>query len=312
MTLGSIPALRSFERRNPVSLFFNQNKFYKPGKGVEKDEPERIAPIKFFELYGRKFGKFVELNLISFVVMLPIILFIYAMIYSNYSNTLESAGLEISSIWTLMLQVTLMYHQYVPAIIRNILLVISILAYGPLKAGMTYVMRNYSLENHAWLSDIWERAKSNFKQALFAGLVDVLVVVVFVYNLFETPDGGIYTLAKYVSIIFCLFYSFMRRYIYEMIVTVELPMSAIFRNSLLLAFIGIFRNLLATILNVGIWVLYLVLIIGVTHLAEIVLLPFLIFSFTNFISVFTTYPVVQKYIVDPALEAQEGGAIADE
>lgn len=291
-----------------MALFFNQKKFYKPGKGVEKDEPEKIAPIKFFELYGRKFGKFVELNLIYFVVTLPITLFVYAMIYANFSNALESAGLEIASIWTLILQVTLMYHEYVPSIIRNILLVISIMAFGPMKTGITYILRNYSQENHAWISDAWERAKSNFKQALFAGLFDIMVIVILVYNLLEAPSGGIYSVAKYASVLFALIYSFMRRYIYEMIIAVELPISAIFKNAFLLAFIGIFRNCLASVLNAIVWILCIVLIVAVRPEIELIILPCLIFSFTNFISVFTTYPVVQKYIVDPALAGQAGEA----
>ena len=45
----------------------------KPGPGVSKDEPQKKAFFKFFELYGRKFWKLVIANLLYVLVSLPVV-----------------------------------------------------------------------------------------------------------------------------------------------------------------------------------------------------------------------------------------------
>lgn len=56
-----------------MGLFSNKS-YYKPGKGVEKDAPQKNAFFHFFELYGRKFWRFIEVNFIYLLVLLPILL----------------------------------------------------------------------------------------------------------------------------------------------------------------------------------------------------------------------------------------------
>ncbi len=49
---------------------FNYNK---PGRGISKDEPEKKAFFRFFELYFRKFWKLMVANLLYILVSLPIV-----------------------------------------------------------------------------------------------------------------------------------------------------------------------------------------------------------------------------------------------
>ncbi len=74
-----------------MALFSNK-RYYKPGKGVEKDAPEKNAFFKFFELFGRKFWRFIEVNLIFLVVLLPVIMAIYAQIYDVTYTQFEKRG----------------------------------------------------------------------------------------------------------------------------------------------------------------------------------------------------------------------------
>ncbi len=287
-----------------MSLFFNSKKFYKPGPGVEKDEPQKIAPVRFFELLGRKFWKYVELNLVYFLILLPIILYIYTFIYQNSYFALEAAGVQIGDIYTLILHLAMLYFEYVPVFIQIILLIASIICYGPAKVGMTYVLRNFTNERHAWLSDMLDKAKENFRQGLFFGILDIIVFLVVFYNLAYAEGEGLLRIAKYLSILFFVFYGFMRRYIYQMIVTVNLSVFDIFKNAWLLAFIGIFRNVGVSIVNGLIWVGTIILIVTFSML-EIPILACLIYSFTSFLGVFATYPLIKKYLVDPILAQQQ-------
>jgi uncharacterized membrane protein YesL len=412
---------------------FSYNKYYKPGKGVEKDEPEKRSFFKFFELFFRKFWRYVELNLIQFLVLLPVLLFLLATCYDYlftemaptvvtddlktvaaieqtmqtyagqtvYGQVLDHGNLEGATedvdgpgyvslelgslqeengtvwfasgdtivtfyldndealpvsgstedetvdlgadqileltvsadgtsaaaavhteasttmlsvegfninVWTLLLQIAMMYYQYVPSVLRNLLLLLSCLAFGPTKAGITYVLRNFSQQQHAWLSDVWDKAKENWKQAMLFGIVDFVVLGVFVFNMTyrggDVLDGTLLMVMKYVSVLVAFIYCIMRKYIYLMMVTVDLTTSALVKNAWLLTFLGAGRNVAATFGNGILWLLVLAGTIALNHMFEF-LLPVLLFSFTGFINVSACYPLVDKYLVIPIKELQE-------
>lgn len=411
---------------------FSYNRYFKPGKGVEKDEPEKRSFFKFFELFFRKFWKYVEINLLQFLVLLPVIMFIMATLYdyaftavapavvtddlktvevieSNMQlyagqtvtgqvldhgtlesdsedtegpgyvslllGTLSEAGsittftadetetivtfyldseedlsvydstettdlaadmvvdLTVSEdaaqvrvvaytdvsttvlsvegfnidVWTLLLQITMLYYTYVPSIIRNILIIVSILAFGPVKAGITYVLRNFSQQQHAWLSDIWDKAKENWKQAMLFGVLDFVILGLCVFDL--TYDGAgligstMLTVMKYVAVLIGLIYCIMRKYIYLMMVTVDLKTSALIKNAWLLTFLGSARNFFCTLGNAVLWCLLYVAVILINHLLEFIF-PLLMFSLTGFLNVSVCYPLVNKYLVIPIQEMQ--------
>ena len=60
-----------------LGLFGNYDK---PGPGVSKDEPPKAAPIRFFEIFARKFSKLVQLNLI-FIMPTLVALVLMFLIY---------------------------------------------------------------------------------------------------------------------------------------------------------------------------------------------------------------------------------------
>ena len=400
-----------------MGLFSNKS-YYKPGKGVEKDAPQKNAFFHFFELYGRKFWRFIEVNFIYLLVLLPILLAVYTEVYdtmyttflrwdaesqnedSNYASgtcatytdgnltvtakdpgasgndytlditpdkngtftvklytdrgeaakdsnntvdtwfTLEgvstvdelvdykndyvtfegtgelktlhavklSGGDGLMSLFTPLLYLAMLYYQYVPMPIQLILLIASVLCYGPTKCGVTYVLRNYSRESHSWLSDIWDKAKENWKQGMFFGVLDCIIAALVVFNLTFHPTGNLVTVmrvCKYVTLLVGMFYVFMRKYIYLMIVTVKLNLKSLITNAWLLAFIGIFRNFFSGLANLLLWVLSYVLIMAVHPFLEIVLLGMFLYSFTGFLSISACYPLVDKYLVKPIEEMQK-------
>ncbi len=291
-----------------MALFSNK-KYYKPGKGVEKDAPEKKAFFKFFELYGRKFWKYIEVNLMYFLILLPLILYIYATAYDAGYYWMIDLGFtqdEIEQVWTPLLYSTTLYFLKVPASVRNLLLIVSVLAYGPVKVGLTYVLRNFSNEKHAWISDIWDKARANWKYGMFFGILDMLCVLLLIFNLNYSANGiPIMRLCRCASIAATVVYCFMRRYIYLMIVTVDLNLKSLILNSWLFSFTGILRNIGVSLLNTAIWVGIYLLILLVFPLAEAIFIPFFVFSFTNFLGIFVIYPLVDRYLVKPIKEMTE-------
>lgn len=398
-----------------MALFSNK-RYYKPGKGVEKDAPEKNAFFKFFELYGRKFWRFIEVNFIYLIVLLPMLMTIYAEVYDTLYTTFErwgytgtyatysdgnmtvtskmigasgndytldidadkygtytvtlytdrgaaakdatntvdtwftlekvkdvdelaayendyvtfsgsgpltpvheaklSGGDGLMSMFTPLLYLTMIYYKHIPPAIQLILLVLSVLAYGPAKCGITYVLRNYSRQTHSWISDIWDKAKENWKQGMLFGVLDCIVAFLVVFNMtFQPPEhiATVMQLSKYLTLLLGMFYVFMRKYIYLMIVTVRLNLRSLVKNAWLLAFIGIFRNVFSGLANLLIWVVAYLLIMAVHPFFEILFLGLLIYSFTNFLSISASYPLIDKYLVKPieAMQAEEAAKNAD-
>ena len=287
---------------------FSSNRYFKPGKGVERDEPQKKAFFRFFELYFRKFWKYILINLIYVAVLLPFILYLYATVYDMLYYLFMAMGFtpeQIENVWTPFLYLATLYYNYLPAPVTNVLLVLSVLAYGPCRAGMTYVLRNFACEQHAWISDIWDKAKENWKQGMLFGVLDMLVLFVAVFNLSYRPEsigGGmasLLTASKYLTVLAVLLYSYMRKYIFLMIVTVKLKATAIVKNAWLLMMIGIFRNVGSGLLNALLWLGGYALVLLVHPMFEALLLPFLLPVCTNLINIFASYPLIRKYMVEP-------------
>jgi uncharacterized membrane protein YesL len=169
------------------------------------------------------------------------------------------------------------------------------------------VLRNYSRQTHSWLSDIWDKAKENWKQGMLFGVIDWAIAALVVFNLTFQPSEDLVTImkvSKYVTLIVGMFYVFMRKYIYLMIVTVKLNLRSIVQNAWLLAFIGIFRNFFSGLANLLIWVIAYLLIMAVHPFLEIVFLGMFLYSFTGFLSISASYPLIDKYLVKPIEEMQ--------
>lgn len=398
-----------------MGLFSNKS-YYKPGKGIDKDAPQKNAFFRFFELYGRKFWRFIEVNVVFVLVLLPILLTVYAEVYdtlyttferwgytgtyASYSNgnltvtanepgasgndytldiaedkdgtftvtlytdrgeaardadstidtwfklekvasidelvtyendyvtfsgsgaltTIHDAALTggdgLMSLFTPLLYLAMLYYQHVPVIIQILLFLASVLCYGPAKCGVTYVLRNYSRESHSWISDIWDKAKENWKQGVFFGVLDCVIAALVIFNITFQPYSNIESLmrvCKYVTLLVGMFYVFMRKYIYVMIVTVKLNLKSIIKNAWLLAFIGVFRNFFSGLANLMIWIISYVLIMAVHPFLEIVFLGLFLYSFTGFLSISACYPLVDKYLVKPmeAIQAQQNVTVKE-
>lgn len=275
---------------------------YKDKPDIEKGAPQKHGFFVFWEIYFRKFWRFVSVNLVYFVVTLPILFYFY-LTFNGYVAGL--AGEEFLDILPgVGFFATVM--AYMPQWLLTALLLLSVLLYGPLKMGATYIYRNFAREEHAWFSDLFSRALANWKQGVFFGVLDVLVIVFLLNNIVGSFVSSNATIAlllvvlKYLSIVLLVLYLFMRHYFYVLAVTVELGVLAIIKNSWLFSIMGLGRNLWSTIVCILVWGLSLF----TYPLISVIALPLVTYSLCGFATVFTCYPIVKKYVVVPALERQ--------
>ena len=119
------------------------------------------------------------------------------------------------------------------------LLVPCIAITGPFNAGVTYVLRNWARDQHSFvLSDFWDAVKGNWKQALPVSLISGLMpFLTFTASQFY---GSIAETAPFfmaftgLVVVVAALWSMATMLIYPMMVTYELKLSDLIRNSLLL------------------------------------------------------------------------------
>ena len=267
-----------------MSLFGN---YEKTGAGIAKNAPKKKPFFRYWELAFGNFWKIIEINMLMAAAFLPLLLAIVVIYYfiQDYTNTamLIAAGFVILfAVW-----------------------------FGPVIAGCTKILRNFSLEKPTFLMDEFFRTfRSCFRQACPMGIIDLVMAASvgsssYVYpkiiaQLREQGSGGetFYYVLFILTLSIAIVVTLMSFYAYLMIVSTDLSMKYILKNSLALSFIALKKNfitLLITILVMGGFGL-------LTFLFPYIMALFWIFIPTGFVAfmiVFNCYPVIQKYVINP-------------
>ncbi len=264
--------------------FFGFFDYTKPGRGVEKEE---FTPnLKtFFRILSTRFWKLVQLNLLYVICSLPLIAVIFAFvpIGGGAENTVAMFKVCVFG-----------------------LLYLSVVGLAPVTAGFTYVLRNFTDDRHAWvLSDFFEHIKKNFKQASLLFLIDLAFsfVIPIIFNFYtglasaETQAPEFYknlaVIAKTIIALFTGIYFIMHFYIYQIMITFNLKLRQILRNSLIFALSQLPRNIavLALIGIVAVLTFGYYTVVGV--LVSLLIVPSLVGYIINFI----TQPVVKRHMI---------------
>ncbi len=229
-----------------MSIFGGLFNYSKPGPGVDKNGPQKKRFFYFFELFGRKFWKLIEINLLYLVCCIPIV------------------------------------------------------TIGPATCGLVYILRNFANEKPVFMvSDFFDAFKSNFKQGFFLGLLDILTTgIVGIALIWYIANQGLsvaMAIPLGISIMVLVLLMFMRFYTYLMVVTVELPLKHILKNSLIFSFLGIKSNFITAF-----WTLLLIVpLLWFYPLIWALVFILIGFALVWFIAVFNSYPYIVKYIIEP-------------
>ena len=128
-------------------------------------------------------------------------------------------------------------------------IVILLIAFGPLNTGITYIMRNIVKGEHLFMwKDFWHAIKKNLKQEFIFGILDLLIAVVgahAVYSYYLTVSARASFgngLMFAMSLVICALWIVMRFYIYTLMITFDLTVFQILKNSLIFSLIGFKRN----------------------------------------------------------------------
>ena len=270
-----------------MGMFSNYDRV---GPGVSKNPDDKLPIFKFFEIYFSHFSKLIILNLYFIVSLLPILLIMFV------ENLIQP-------------ETPLYYVVFYTAFILLGSLI------GPASCGFMKILRNISCRRPVFMwHDYIGAVKSNFKQGILIGLIDMVFIVLMsmalpmYYNM--SAQNSIFYIPFIICLVSAVLFLMMHSYIYLLMVSTNLGLWKILKNSFFLMAIDIKTS-----------VINLVITVVVTALA-VIFFPYSAFllvvipSFLGLIYAFNCFPNIRKYVIKPwydarGEEAPEVGAITD-
>lgn len=295
-------------------------------KAKEKDDAQEdiVGPLgikNFFKLFKRRIGKLLSLNLYIVVEAIPVAAVLLAMLWGPYVyspvnktfnvmfGTMLASDSPVNSILYGVFGIQQKYPVYTPAMIIAFLLLALVLlfVFGPINVGSTYILRNMVRREPVFMwSDFWYSVKRNLKQGILFGMLDAILIGVLAFDLvyfYKLLGAGFTTdLMFFVVLFISVIYFFMRFYIYIIMVTFDLSIKKILKNSLIFAVLGFKRNIMALLgiaAMIAINVVLLLLLIPMNMMFPLILPIFYLLGFGGFMAAYAAYPVIDKYMIKP-------------
>ena len=310
---------------NAFSNIFNPDK---PGKGISKEqvakEREKVTVSGFFKVLKRKFWQLMQLNLLSFVFFIPALVLIYfASFYVVHNTSLlvsnSSSDQAYVALWhltntatnNLVFQSAAVTDLFYRVMFAVVFVTVPMVVIGPTQAGFTYILQSFIKEKPVFIThDFFARAKSNFKQSFVVGLIDLFVTAFFVLDLYlynhlvlDNENSFLWTACFVIMIVLFLVYAVMHLYIYPILVTFNVTLKQLYKNSFLLAMRSFFPGLLILALNLGIMFLLVTLVTNPMYL--IIFMAAIVFGFLGLMNNYFSFKYIKFYLLDPALAAAE-------
>ncbi len=217
--------------------------YNKPGKGVDKNEPKKKGFFLFFEIVIRKFTKFLGLNCLYTMtsIIWIILLYLFGGIILANTNVVENTASQIASMTQGIDMAEIQGSVMVSLQAFFAIGIFSLWGSGPATASYAYITRCFTRGEHAWVvSDGIDKLKENFKKGMFVVIADAVVLVLginaayFYYGFYATTGSVLWMLLTYVTMLILLLYTMIHPYLYQIMVTFECSIGAMYKNALLM------------------------------------------------------------------------------
>ncbi len=207
------------------------NYFYgKAGKADYTPEQMPTTRVKlFFEMLRIHFAGLMGMNLFYLLFCLP------ALIWSLFNFELMQALSSLPSAPETLQQISDHWFIYLVGMIPCLGLC------GIGAPGLMYVMRNWARDQHAFgLSDFRDNVKANWKQGLVIGLINgVSLFIGYVsyrfYGQLAATQTMFFVVPQMLVVTVCVLWWMINMQIYTMMVTYDMKLSQLIRNSAIIA-----------------------------------------------------------------------------
>lgn len=297
--------------------------YTKEGPGVDPDAPKSGPVSTFFSVLGRKFWKIISINLLYVLTNIPAL--IVSFFVANIVFSVLFPGFTLEALNDLWDPAMLVEGQTAEQLSATVLLILNFVlaatsiglgfvVTGPSHAGVTYILRNYSREEHAFVwADFIEQARKNWKQSTVVCLATTILfmavpVAINFYSQMIT-NGILRTLMNTLLVLLFITMAVMIMYIYQMLITFDLKLKQIVKNAWLFFVLRLPFNigiLLAQILIILAIPLALLFFLGSIGLV-ITIFYYLFFAFAiNLLLVnFFINRQLTRFMIEPLLEGEE-------
>lgn len=246
--------------------FFNRMYYGDPRKpDLKKDDVEGNRLKMFFTVLPILFWQLIQLNLLYSIFWIP-------------------------SVILLNIQGLLMQETNEPvSILFFLLLIPCLMIAGPSTAGMTYIVRRWARDEHAWVwSDFKDAWKENWKQGLIIMLINGVLLLLFNVNLqfygAMVAENTLFLILYYMMIVLAVVIAMMNMFIFPLMVTYRLPIKHLLRNAFILTMVKLPFTFLVLIVAAALVVLSLIYLVSIPFFVVGLTFPaFIVLSYVNWI-----------------------------
>ena len=300
------------------------------GKGIKKEDVLNLKPNLrgFFSYLRRDFSRLISINIFLVLGNFPLIFALLAfsgvgnVSYSAPSDALLSTLQGVAANEGMSLADASLFNVagmhltvHAPTTVTYVLYALTALVvftFGFVSVGTTYQMRNMLKGEPVFLFEDFRYAiKRNWKQGFLMGILDVLFLFLLAGDLvilFTNSANSFAGILLGVIFVFFVLYLFMRPYLYLQLITFDLKIFKIFKNSLIFAILGIKRNLMALLGSLLLVIIVFCMMFGlygalipVGLALGIALLPALI----GYMNVYAAYFKIKEVMIDPYYKEEE-------
>lgn len=297
------------------------------GKGISKKSADMTPGLKkFFITFKENFNKIITLNIIFVLGNFPLFFIVAALsgltkdpmfvpLSDSFQNIngLVHAGGEVNPHLMTIYSIDGLQSSDLASTVWTYVLYglggLTLFTFGPVNAGTAYVLRNMVSGEPVFVwSDFKYAFKRNFKQALPFGMIDIGICALLCCNMYLmfSFESFINSMFFWTCVIIFVFYFFMRYYMYVQMVTFDLSIFKMMKNSLIFSLLGLKRNIMALIgivICLGLEILFLFAFGGILMPLAVAAPLALLFSFFAYMKVYASYFKIKEVMIDPYYEA---------
>lgn len=258
------------------------NNYESAGSGIAKNAPKKKGVALFFDILFRKFWLMMWLNILFFLVTIPM--------------------------WATLPVMYYVKNPTVSLVTVLILLAASAVNLGPAMAGISKVIRLFLLGRHSFVArDFFKGFRDNYLKGAVIGIIDVVAMLSVYAGYVEYPlmaeayGSKLFYVPLVITFSVAIVVLMMNYYIFLMLTATDLSLKNLIKNSFALAFVAPKENIISTVLVVLYGAFLAVLFI---YMMPLFMLMIPLFSVVPmwYIVCFNSYPIIQKFVITPFYE----------
>ncbi len=254
----------------------------------------------FWDIFKGSFGKLVLINLLMLLFFIPLIFLLYcrSVLVASYGSMYPfSQGFGVGYLAPISFQGMSESIAYMTNAQIYLLLPVTMIIAAVGLSGGAYVIRNVVWTEGVFVAnDFWRGIKINFKQIVIVCLIYSLVFYITVlsasisrYNIASGADmKWLFYICEILSYILLGYFSLMTLYMITSIVTYEMPLKGIIKNSFFFTLAFLPHSIFFAFIGSIPFILFMISD-SIVILMVIAILVILIFGFSFFMLVWTDY-----------------------